>query len=43
MLMDAVMAVLSFRKEYPAMVGELHMEKAKLEAAVGRELQGGDR
>ncbi|MGE5699827.1 MAG: TolC family protein [Deltaproteobacteria bacterium] len=43
MLMDAVMAVLTFRKEYPAMVGELHMEKAKLEAAVGRELPGGDR
>jgi outer membrane protein TolC len=38
MLMDSVMAVLSYRKEYPAMVGELHMEKAKLEAAVGREL-----
>ncbi len=43
MLMDAVMAVLSFRKEHPATVGELHMEKAKLEAAIGRELTGGDR
>jgi outer membrane protein TolC len=41
MLMDSVMAVLSYRKEYPAMVGELHMEKAKLETAVGRELDGG--
>jgi outer membrane protein TolC len=39
MLMDSVMAVLSFRREYPAMVGELHMEKAKLEAVVGRELE----
>lgn len=39
MLMDSVMAVLSYRKEYPVMVGEMHMEKAKLEAAVGRELE----
>jgi len=39
MLMDSVMAVLSYRKEYPAIVGELHMDKAKLEAAVGRELE----
>ena len=39
MLMDAVMAVLSFRREYAAMVGDLHMEKARLEAAVGRELE----
>jgi outer membrane protein TolC len=38
MLMDSVMAILSYRKEYPVMVGEMHMEKAKLEAAVGREL-----
>jgi outer membrane protein TolC len=37
MLMDSVMAVLSFRREYPVMVGELHMGKAKLEAAVGGE------
>ena len=43
MVMDSVMAVLSYRKEYPAMVGELHMEKAKLEAAVGRELEGDGR
>jgi outer membrane protein TolC len=40
MLMDAVMAILSFRREYAAMVGEIHMEKARLEAAVGRELDG---
>ena len=39
MLMDAVMAILSFRREYAAMVGDLHMEKARLEAAVGRELE----
>jgi outer membrane protein TolC len=39
MLMDAVMAILSFRREYAAMVGEIHMEKARLEAAVGRELE----
>ena len=43
MLMDAVMAILSFRREYAAMVGDLHMEKARLEAAVGRELDGGER
>ena len=43
MLMDSVMAVLSYRKTYEGMVGELHMEKAKLEAAVGRELEGGER
>jgi outer membrane protein TolC len=40
MLMDAVMVILSFRREYAAMVGEIHMEKARLEAAVGRELDG---
>jgi len=40
MLMDAVMSILSFRREYAAMVGEIHMEKARLEAAVGRELDG---
>lgn len=39
MVMDSVMAVLSFRKEYAAMVGEIHTQKAKLEAAVGRELE----
>ncbi|MCR4308904.1 MAG: TolC family protein [Deltaproteobacteria bacterium] len=38
MLMDSLMAVLNFRKEYLGMVGELHMTKARLEAAVGREL-----
>jgi len=43
MLMDSVMAILSFRREYAAMVGDLHMEKARLEAAVGRELDGGGR
>jgi len=43
MLMDAIMAILSFRREYAAMVGDLHMEKARLEAAVGRELDGGGR
>jgi len=37
MLMDSVMTVLSFRREYLAMVGEMHMEKARLEAAVGKE------
>jgi outer membrane protein TolC len=40
MLMDAVMVILSFRREYAAMVGEIHMEKARIEAAVGRELDG---
>jgi outer membrane protein TolC len=39
MLMDAAMAVLSFHREYAAMVGDLHIEKARLEAAVGRELE----
>jgi len=39
MFMDAAMTVLSFRREYAAMVGDLHMEKARLEAAVGRELE----
>jgi cobalt-zinc-cadmium efflux system outer membrane protein len=40
MLMDSLMAVLNFRKESLGMVGELHMTKARLEAAVGRELEG---
>ncbi len=40
MLMDSVMTVLSFRREYLAMVGEMHMEKARLEAVVGKELDG---
>lgn len=38
MLMDSLTATLNFRKEYLGMVGELHMTKARLEAAVGREL-----
>jgi outer membrane protein TolC len=38
MLMDSVMAILNFRKEYVGMVGEMHVMKARLEAAVGREL-----
>jgi outer membrane protein TolC len=40
MLMDSLMATLNFRKEYLGMVGESHMTKARLEAAVGRELDG---
>ncbi|HLN91203.1 MAG TPA: TolC family protein, partial [Patescibacteria group bacterium] len=36
MLMDSVMTVLNFRKEYLGMVGEMHVTKARLEAAVGR-------
>ncbi len=40
MYMDSLMAVLNFRKEYLGMVGESHMTKARLEAAVGRELDG---
>jgi len=40
MLMESVMTVLNFRKEYIGMVGESHMSKARLEAAVGRELDG---
>jgi len=39
MLMDAVTAILSFRREYAATVGDLNMEKSRLEAAVGRELE----
>ena len=42
-LMDSLMAALNFRKEYLGMVGESHMTKARLEAAVGRELDGGGR
>jgi len=38
MMMDSVMSELGFRKEYAGMVGEMHMTKARLEAAVGREL-----
>ena len=40
MYMDSLMSVLNFRKEYLGMVGESHMTKARLEAAVGRELDG---
>lgn len=43
MLMDSLMASLNFRKEYLGMVGEMHATKARLEAAVGRELDGGGR
>jgi len=43
MLMDSVMAILSFRREYAATVGDLTIEKTRLEAAVGRELDGGGR
>ncbi len=39
MLMDSIMNVLSFRKDYQEMVGDLSMQKAKLEAAVGKELE----
>ncbi|PWB61648.1 MAG: TolC family protein, partial [Deltaproteobacteria bacterium] len=38
MLLDSIMAVLSFRKGYHEMLGDLYMEKARLEAAVGKEL-----
>lgn len=38
MLLDSIMTVLSFRKGYHQMLGDLYMEKAKLEAAVGKEL-----
>lgn len=40
MLMDSLVAELNFRKEYAGMVGEMHTTKARLEAAVGRELDG---
>ena len=40
MLMDSLMASLNFRKEYKGMVGEMHATKARLEAVVGRELDG---
>jgi outer membrane protein TolC len=39
MLMDSLMAALNFRKEYAGMVGEMYATKARLEAAVGRELE----
>jgi len=38
MLMDSVMTVLSFRREYLAMVGEMHMEKARLSATAGKDV-----
>jgi hypothetical protein len=38
MLMDSIMTVLSFRKGYHEMLGDLYMEKARLEAAVGIDL-----
>ncbi len=40
MLMDSLMAELGFRRDYIGMVGEMHMAKARLEAAVGKELDG---
>ena len=40
MLMDSLMAELAFRRDYIGMVGEMHMAKARLEAAVGKELDG---
>ena len=40
MLMDSVMAILSFRREYAATVGDLDIEKTRIEAAVGKELVG---
>jgi outer membrane protein TolC len=43
MLMDSLTAALNFRREYLGMVGESYAAKARLEAAVGRELDGGGR
>lgn len=39
MLMDSVMNLYSFRKDYAEMVGELHMERARLSGVVGMELR----
>jgi outer membrane protein TolC len=39
MVMDSLMSELGFRREYAGMLGEMHMTKARLEAAVGRELE----
>ncbi len=39
MLMDSIMNVLAIRKEYQEMVGDQYMQKARLEAAVGKELE----
>jgi hypothetical protein len=38
MLLDSIMAVLTFRKGYHEMLGDLYMGKARLEAAVGKDL-----
>ncbi len=38
-LMDSIMNVLSLRKDYEETLGELHVERAKLEAAVGGALE----
>lgn len=38
MLLDSIMTVLTVRKGYHEMLGDLYMEKARLEAAVGKEL-----
>jgi len=38
MLMDSVMTVLAFRREYLSAVGEMHREKARLSAAVGKDV-----
>lgn len=43
MLMDAAIAILTYRREYAAALGDLNIEKIRLEAAVGRELDGGGR
>lgn len=40
MLMESLMSELGFRRDYAGMVGEMHMTKARIEAAVGRELEG---
>ena len=40
MMMDSLLSDLGFRREHVGMVGEMHMTKARLEAAVGRELDG---
>ncbi len=39
MMTDSLISELGFRKEYVGMVGEMHMTKARLEAAVGQELE----
>jgi outer membrane protein TolC len=38
MLMDSIMAVLNFRRGYHEMLGDLYMEKARLEAVVGKDV-----